>query len=219
MKLMWRMTWLGALWATGVVGAETFYLELQPSGRKLGPFEYREDAEVRLGKALFKVKPIVKEPTTPSGSQDVTPSYDGIQLGDHYDDVLRKLIWVPGIHKNERGVPFFQKSNNEPFHVYQVFRSPDQTKSISHVFVLFEDDRVDMIQDTFHGDWIWKLEDAQREYQRIKQQLMATWGPPTNEDDGFTEWLRPDAVAVLRLDEPNDTYGAPELKFGVRKTL
>jgi len=209
---------LGILLATVTLAEPRFYLEWQPSGRRLGPFEYREGAELELGNATFKLVPVPEEKVTGVPSlEEVLPDYDGIRLDDHREEVIRKLLWVPGVRRDDNGVPLFRKVKNEPFHMYQVFRSPDQRASLSQVFVFFEKERVVMVQDTFDGEWIWTWEDAEKEFQRRRKQFVAKWGEPNSFRDGFAEWLWPSSVAVLRLDEPSPSRSAPELKFGIRK--
>lgn len=218
MKHSWCAGCLGVLLASVTLAEQRFYLEWQPSGRRLGPFEYREGAELELGKATFKLIPILDEDVVqPSPLQRMNPDYDGILLGDHRHEVIRKLLWVPGVRRDGNGVPSFKKVKGEPFQLYQVFRSPDQTSDLSQVFVFFEQDRVVMVQDTFSGEWIWRWEDAEKEFERKRKNIVAKWGEPTSYRDGFAEWLWPDSIAVLRLDEPNESRAAPELKFGIRK--
>lgn len=199
-----------------------FYLRLENTGQEYGPFELREGAPVHLGRAIFTVVPVPSPaaPVTPEAGpverRDIT-GYDGIRFGDSVDDVLRALLWLPGVEKDDLGAPMLRKARGEPHHQYRVVRSPDDAESRSEVLVIFDPAGVEMLQDTFSGEWMWDRAAARREFDRKKQALEELWGRPTESLRDYVEWIRPSGLGALRLDEPERPGELPVLKLGIRR--
>ncbi len=199
-----------------------FLLRLENTGQEFGPFELREGETIQLGRAEFTVVPVPPEPAAPAAAppteahHDIV-GYDGIRFGDSVDDVLRALLWLPGVEKNDLGAPMLRKARGEPHHQYRVLRDPADPESRSEVLVIFDRAGVEMLQDTFRGEWIWDRAATRREFERRKQNLVELWGPPTTALPDYIEWIRPSGMGALRLDEPERPGDLPILKLGVRR--
>lgn len=199
-----------------------FYLRLESTGQAYGPFELREGAPVQLGRARFTVVPVAPapapapDPVDAGNRRDIT-GYDGIRFGDSVDDVLRALLWLPGVDKDDLGAPMLRKARGEPHHQYRVLRSPDDPASRSEVLVIFDAAGVEMLQETFGGEWRWDRGAVRREFDRKKKALEEAWGPPSESLPDYVEWVRPSGMGALRLDEPAQPGDLPVLKLGVRR--